>query len=148
MGEFNDIGCAVLAAVAAELALGALTGHARARALAHLDRCEACGDKDSRLMVTSGELLELLPASEPPPGFEVRVLERLGLAAFGRAIVSQASRVGNLRRRRGHRRREPGRGRPGWMGPGGRPGAGWSRGTELRRPGLARPPGGGADLRL
>ena len=109
MGEFNDIGCAGLAAVAAELALGALTGHERAGALAHLDRCEACRDKVSRLMVTSGELLELLPASEPPPGFEVRVLERLGLAAFGRAIVSQASRVGNLRQRRGRRPREPGR---------------------------------------
>ena len=109
MGEFNDIGCAGLAAVAAELALGALTGHERAGALAHLDRCEACRDKVSRLMVTSGELLELLPASEPPPGFEVRVLERLGLAAFGRAIVSQASRVGNLRQRGGRRPREPGR---------------------------------------
>jgi hypothetical protein len=111
MGEFNDIGCAGLAAVAAELALGALTGRERAGALAHLDRCEACRQKVSRLMVTSGELLELLPASDPPPGFEARVLERLGLAAFGRAIVSQASRVGNLRRRRGHRRREPGRSR-------------------------------------
>ena len=109
MGEFNDIGCAGLAAVAAELALGALTGHERAGALAHLDRCEACRQKVSRLMVTSGELLELLPASEPPPGFEVRVLERLGLAAFGRAIVSQASRVGNLRQRGGRRPREPGR---------------------------------------
>ena len=109
MGEFNDIGSAGLAAVAAELALGALTGHERAGALAHLDRCEACRDKVSRLMVTSGELLELLPASEPPPGFEVRVLERLGLAAFGRAIVSQASRVGNLRQRGGRRPREPGR---------------------------------------
>lgn len=107
MGEFNDIGCAGLAAVAAELALGALTGHERAEALAHLDRCEACREKVSRLMVTSGELLELLPASEPPPGFEVRVLERLGLAAFGRAIVSQASRVGDLRRGRGRRPREP-----------------------------------------
>jgi len=62
-------------------------------------------------MVTSGELLELLPASEPPPGFEARVLERLGLAAFGRAIVSQASRVGRLRQRRGRRQREPGRNR-------------------------------------
>lgn len=111
MGEFNDIGCAGLAAVAAELALGALTGRERAGALAHLDRCEACRQKVSRLMVTSGELLELLPASDPPPGFEARVLERLGLAAFGRAIVSQASRVGNLRRRRGRRPREPGRGR-------------------------------------
>ena len=37
MGEFNDIGCAGLAAVAAELALGALTGRERAGALAHLD---------------------------------------------------------------------------------------------------------------
>jgi anti-sigma factor RsiW len=111
MGEFNDIGCAGLTAVAAELALGALTGHERAEALAHLDRCEVCRERVSRLMVTSGELLELLPASEPPPGFEVRVMERLGLAAFGRAIVSQASRVGHLRQRRGRRQREPGRNR-------------------------------------
>src|ERR1700722_2021455 len=99
MGESNDIGCAGLTAVAAELALGALTGHERAGALAHLDRCEVCRERVSRLMVTSGELLELLPASEPPPGFEARVLERLRLAALRRAIVSQARPGGHPRHR-------------------------------------------------
>jgi hypothetical protein len=54
MSELNEMGCAEFAGVAAELALGVLTGE---------------------------ELLRLLPAGEPPAGFETRVMERLGLAA-------------------------------------------------------------------
>jgi anti-sigma-K factor RskA len=103
MDERSYLGCAGLADVAAELALGALSGRERADALAHLDRCQACREKVRRLMTTSGALLELLPASEPPPGFETRVLERLGLSAFGRTMVSPASRRVRLRRRRSSR---------------------------------------------
>jgi hypothetical protein len=36
--------------------------------------------EDVRQLVLTGEgLLGLLPASEPPAGYEIRVLERLGL---------------------------------------------------------------------
>jgi hypothetical protein len=79
MSELNDMTCAELADVAAELALGVLTGRERAMAVAHLDRCDACREDVRQLMATGEQLLELLPPAEPPAGFETRVLERLGL---------------------------------------------------------------------
>ena len=79
MSEVNEMGCAEFADVAAELALGVLTGRERARALAHLDRCEECRENVRQLTVTGEELVGLLPAIEPPAGFESRVMERLGL---------------------------------------------------------------------
>jgi len=79
MSELNQMGCAEFADVAAELALGVLTGRERARALAHLDRCDACRETVRQLTVTGEELVGLLPAIEPPVGFETRVMERLGL---------------------------------------------------------------------
>ena len=79
MSEVNEMGCAEFADAAAELALGVLTGRERARALAHLDRCEECRENVRQLTVTGEELVGLLPAIEPPAGFETRVMERLGL---------------------------------------------------------------------
>ena len=83
MSELNDTGCARFADVAAELALGVLTGRERAEALAHLDHCDECREHVRQLTMTSEELLGLLPSSEPPPGFETRVMERLGLVVPG-----------------------------------------------------------------
>jgi hypothetical protein len=83
MSELNDMGCARFADVAAELALGALTGRERAEALAHLDHCDECREHVRQLTMTGEELLGLLPSSEPPPGFETRVMERLGLPVPG-----------------------------------------------------------------
>ena len=80
MSELNDMGCAGFADVAAELALGVLTGRERAEALAHLDRCPACQENVRQLTVTGEQLLRLLPVGRPPPGFETRVLERLDSA--------------------------------------------------------------------
>ena len=79
MSELNDMSCAEFADVAAELALGVLTGRERAEALTHIDRCHACREHVRQLTLTGEELLGLLPAREPPPGFETRVMERLGL---------------------------------------------------------------------
>ena len=73
--------CAELHDVAAELALGALTGRERAAAIAHLEQCWACREGVRQLTVAGGRLLELLPPAEPPAGFEIRVLERLGACA-------------------------------------------------------------------
>ena len=81
MSEVNEMGCAEFADAAAELALGVLTGRERAQALAHLDQCEACRENVRQLTVTGEELVGLLPAIEPPAGFETRVMERLGLGA-------------------------------------------------------------------
>jgi hypothetical protein len=79
VSEVNEMGCAEFADVAAELSLGVLTGRERARALAHLDRCDACRENVRQLTATGEELVGLLPAIEPPTGFETRVMERLGL---------------------------------------------------------------------
>ena len=87
MSEVNEMGCAEFADAAAELALGVLTGRERARALAHLDQCEACRENVRQLTVTGEELVGLLPAIEPPAGFETRVMERLGLGTPAPAPV-------------------------------------------------------------
>jgi hypothetical protein len=69
--------CAELHDVAAELALGALTGRERAAAIAHVERCRACREDVRQLTAAGVRLLELLPPASPPAGFETRVLERL-----------------------------------------------------------------------
>ena len=97
MSELNEMGCAEFADAAAELALGVLTGRERARALAHLDWCEACRENVRQMTVTGEELVGLLPAIEPPAGFETRVMERLGLATSAPAParhLSPARRIG------------------------------------------------------
>ena len=71
--------CEEFAEVAAELELGVLTGRERARALAHLDQCDTCA-ADIRQLTLGEQLIGLLPTREPPLGFEIRVLERLGFA--------------------------------------------------------------------
>jgi hypothetical protein len=73
--------CAHLHDVAAELALGVLTGRDRATAIAHLEQCRACREEVRQLMVVGGLLPELLPPVEPPPGFETRVLQLVQPAA-------------------------------------------------------------------
>jgi hypothetical protein len=81
MSENSEMTCAELADMAAELALGVLTGRERAMAVAHLDSCDACQEDVRQLMATGERLIELLPPAEPPIGFETRVLARLGLPA-------------------------------------------------------------------
>lgn len=100
MSELNEMGCERFADMAAELALGVLTGRERAEAIAHLDGCETCRENVRQLTVTGEELLELLPASEPPAGFETQVMERLGMAV--------------PRPKRPKRARQPGQPRWGW----------------------------------
>lgn len=95
MSEVNEMGCAEFADAAAELALGVLTGRERARALAHLDQCESCRENVRQLTVTGEELVGLLPAIEPPAGFETRVMERLGL---GTPAPAPARQLGPARR--------------------------------------------------
>jgi hypothetical protein len=97
MNEVTGMGCDGFADVAAELALGVLTGRERARAIAHLDGCEACMEHVRQLAVTSEKLLELLPGSEPPPGFETRVLGRLGISGPART-PPRARRIPQIRR--------------------------------------------------
>jgi hypothetical protein len=79
MSDDGEMNCVDLSRVAAELALGVLTGRERALAVAHLDTCEECAEDVRQLMATGEQLLELLPPAEPPVGFETRVLAHLGL---------------------------------------------------------------------
>lgn len=62
----------------AELALGIASGDDRARVLAHASGCRSCRRLLGELTLVGHELLQLVPEREPPPGFEVRVLERVG----------------------------------------------------------------------
>jgi hypothetical protein len=71
-------GCDRYADDLAELALGILTGRERALALAHVEGCPACHAEMERLSLAADALLEMVPAVEPPLGFEVRLMERLG----------------------------------------------------------------------
>jgi hypothetical protein len=136
LDDMDDMSCDEFAEVAAELALGVLTGRERAAALAHLDGCESCREQVRELTLAQDELLALLPSQEPPAGFESRVLERLGLTAPGQqpsdaaveqqpdVTVQQPSDVRVLTDERANRRAErqtrP-RGRPVDRPPAGRP---------------------------
>jgi Putative zinc-finger len=120
MSELNEMGCAEFADAAAELALGVLTGRERARALAHLDWCEACRENVRQLTVTGEELVGLLPALEPPAGFETRVMERLGLATPAPAPAGHLSPA-----------RRFGRNLAGWVAGGWMGGAGPGRPRRL-----------------
>ena len=84
--------CDRFAEVAAELALGVLTGRERAEAVPQLDRCDACREDVRELAFTGEELLGLLPEVTPPAGLEFRVLDELG-----------GDRPRRHRRRRGRR---------------------------------------------
>ena len=85
MSERDEMNCDEMADLAAELALGVLTGRERAQAIAHLDRCDACRENVRQLTETGEGLLGLLPSSEPPAGFESRVVARLEAAGQRRA---------------------------------------------------------------
>lgn len=80
MSEPNEMSCGEFADVAAELALGVLTGRERAQAVEHLDQCDSCREHVRQLSLTGEEMLGLLPSREPPEGFESKVMGRLGVA--------------------------------------------------------------------
>ena len=85
MSELDEMNCDEMDDLAAELALGVLTGRERAQAITHLDRCDACRENVRQLTETGEGLLGLLPSSEPPAGFESRVAARLEAAGQRRA---------------------------------------------------------------
>ena len=72
--------CGRCADAIAELALGISTGRERALALAHVEACPRCHAEVERLSLAADSLLEVVPAIEPPLGFEVRLMDRLGVS--------------------------------------------------------------------
>ena len=72
--------CAELEELAAELALGTVAGAERAGALDHLAGCASCRELVDQLARVADNMLLLAPVIEPPPGFESKVLGRIGVA--------------------------------------------------------------------
>ncbi|MEU6808739.1 hypothetical protein ABZ920_06965 [Streptomyces sp. NPDC046831] len=101
----SDPTCEKLREIGAELALGVLSGRRRAEALSHLDRCAECREYVEHLTLVGDRLIGLLPASEPPLGFETRVARRLTRAAPANEGRPRARVSGFARGLRGSARR-------------------------------------------
>jgi hypothetical protein len=86
--------CAQVEALAPELALGTIDGAERAAVLSHLMGCGRCRELADQLAGVADGLLLLAPPAEPPPGFESRVLSRLGSPA----ATERTARPGPRRR--------------------------------------------------
>lgn len=98
--------CAFFREMAAELALGVLTGPDRSAALAHMDWCARCQAEVASLTEAADRLLSLAPARGVPDGFEGRVT-----AAFGQTLpepTTERRQVRLARRRFARRRWRPG----------------------------------------
>ncbi len=65
----------------AELALGILTGRERAATLAHVEVCPRCAEELEQLARAADAVVQVAPEMEPPLGFEVRLLDRMGVSA-------------------------------------------------------------------
>lgn len=78
--------CDDLRSIAPDLAIDELTGAERAEALAHLATCDGCRSLVAELAAIADSLLLLAPASEPPSGFETRVLGRAGIETPRRRV--------------------------------------------------------------
>jgi hypothetical protein len=72
--------CAEVRSLAAELALGVVSGTERAGALAHLGGCADCRGTVEQLAPVADGLLLLAPPAEPEIGFEAKVLAAIGEA--------------------------------------------------------------------
>ncbi|MGW1708916.1 anti-sigma factor family protein [Streptomyces sp. NPDC002206] len=81
MTDHGGFTCEQLREMGAELALGILPARDRAGAMDHLENCPACREHVHELAATSDALLDLVPGSEPPVGFEDRVIDRLGFSS-------------------------------------------------------------------
>jgi hypothetical protein len=72
-----DPRCQEIHEMAPELALGAVEGEERGRALEHLADCPDCRRRIEELTEVADELLLLAPRREPPVGFESEVLRQV-----------------------------------------------------------------------
>jgi anti-sigma-K factor RskA len=70
--------CAEVRELAPEFALGILGGAERAEVVLHVNGCARCQAYVAELTEAADAIPQLVPEVEPPPGFEARVLHRLG----------------------------------------------------------------------
>jgi hypothetical protein len=75
--------CAQVRESAAEFALDILEPHERSLIAAHVLGCPACRAEVDSMASIGSRLLELLPGTEPPLGFDQRVLARVGADGTG-----------------------------------------------------------------
>ncbi|MHB1988141.1 MAG: hypothetical protein ACYCSF_09170 [Acidimicrobiales bacterium] len=100
MGETST--CTAVREAAAEIALGVLLGSERAHALAHLEICPPCAAEVRGFAAAADTLFQLAPRTEPPAGFEVRLLARRALQerdgeVEGRSPSRVPTRLGSAR---------------------------------------------------
>jgi len=67
--------CRAVQSELVELALGILSGRERAVVLEHLESCPRCIAHLEQLSVVADTMLELAPETEPPVGFELRLIQ-------------------------------------------------------------------------
>ena len=82
----HDLQCAEVRDSAAEFALDILDPNERSAVAAHLLRCPDCRSEVDSMHLTADRLLDLVPGTEPPLGFDRRVLERLGITGHRRRV--------------------------------------------------------------
>jgi hypothetical protein len=75
----TDLTCSEVHESAAEFALDILDSPDRAAIAAHLLRCPVCREEITEMQAAANQLLDLVPGTEPPVGFEQRVLDRVGV---------------------------------------------------------------------
>lgn len=71
------LNCAEVRELAAEHALGVLSGAERAEVIAHCNECARCQAYVNELSEVADVLPTMVPEAEPPAGFEHRVLKRM-----------------------------------------------------------------------
>ncbi len=97
----TDLTCEQARDLAPEYGLGILEPDERAAMAAHVLRCPECRRETEEFARLGDDLMEVIPAAEPPPGFDGRVLESLHaprrrlrkrvLAAGGGALAAAAA---------------------------------------------------------
>ncbi|HEX2433018.1 MAG TPA: zf-HC2 domain-containing protein, partial [Gaiellaceae bacterium] len=104
----TDARCREIRELAAEVALGIADGEDRARVLKHAAECPECRRELERLSTVADELLVVAPKEEPPPGFELRVLDSIqtsvpkrrfplrGLAVVAAVVATAAITAGAM----------------------------------------------------
>jgi hypothetical protein len=73
--------CSEVHEAAAEYALDILDSPGRAAVAAHLIRCPECRREVDAMQESANKLLDLVPGTEPPLGFDERVMNRFGTPA-------------------------------------------------------------------
>jgi anti-sigma-K factor RskA len=76
----HEMSCSQVQDLAAEYALDTLDPEDRSIVAAHLIRCSACRAEVDSMSATAGRLLDLVPGTEPPLGFDRRVMKRVDSA--------------------------------------------------------------------